>query len=201
MRVAWVRTGLLVSCLTMACQETKLETSKPSSTSSVSSDKDKVEDEKVIPPVPVNGVWLNAQVLREKASNNSAEAQIGIATYYKGIKITDQRDRFIVTMSAAQNSSTSVSINQEVLPTGDFDQLVTLQGTTLDGIRSSYANIMLYVTVVDRGDNSSDTWNTSLDKVLTTRTSRTVTSSSSAGSAGSAGSIGGSGMPPPPKGP
>lgn len=179
MRNTWILTSLLFSFLTLACQETKVESSKPSSTSSGNRDKVPSEDEKVIPPVPVNGVWLNAQVLKEKTNNNGAEIQIGIASYYNGVKVTDQRDRFMLNLTVTPVANNGVTVSQEAAPTGDYDHVVTIQGSNLERVRGSYATIGLFMTILDRNDNSSDTWNTPLEAVLNDSPSKTAVHSSS----------------------
>jgi hypothetical protein len=185
MKNAWVAISMLCSFLITACQETKIETSKPSSASldSRESDQPKPADDKVIPPVPVTGVWLNAQVLKEKSNNNFAEIQIGVESFYNGIKVADQRDRFMVTLAATPNADNGASIKPEAAPNGEYDHIVTIQGTTLERIRAAYTTIGVYVTIVDRNDNTSDTWSTPLDAILNDSGSKTVVSSSSSASA------------------
>jgi hypothetical protein len=183
MKRAWVLTSLLFSYLTAACQETKLETSTASSTGSDQKELPKSADEKVVPPVSVNGVYLNAHVLKEKSNNNNAEVTVGIASFYNGVKIADQRDRFQVTLKATPNANNGAIMTTEAVANGDYDHIVTVQGPSLERIRSAYATIGVYITVYDRNDNTTDTWSTPLDAVLSDSPAKTSVSSSSSSSA------------------
>jgi hypothetical protein len=182
MKNAWIMAFLICSfLLTAACQESKVEVSRPSSKEAAPSENaEQLDvDESVIPPVPITGAWLNAQVLQEKTDNASAEIRVGIASFYNGIKVAEQRDRFMITLSARPNADNKAIISVEPMSSGEYDHIVTIQGPTLELIRAAYATIGVYVTIVDRNDNSSDTWSTPLDAILSDSPSKRVVSSSS----------------------
>jgi hypothetical protein len=172
---------LCSSFLPAACQESKLEASKPSSKESGQSENAEPQeaDESIIPPVPITGVWLNAQVLQEKTENNRAEVRIGIASFYNGIKVADQRDRFMVTLTATPNADNKAIITTDPMASGEYDHIVSIQGPTIEQIRAAYTTIGIYASVVDRNDNSSDTWNTLLDAILSDGPAKTAVSTSS----------------------
>jgi hypothetical protein len=191
-----VKTGLLSLLVTASCQDTKLQTSTPSSAEAERKDEPKPPaSEKADPPVPVNGVWLNAQVLEESNVNGRTTATLGVSSYYRGIKVSDQRDRFMVTLTATPNANNGTTITQEEIPTGDYDHKVRVEGSNPAQVRSAYSSIMLYVTIFDRSDNTTDTWSSSLESVLSTgnikkSSSSQSTSTSTAGNTGSTGTAG-----------
>lgn len=189
-----VITGFLSLLVTASCQDTKLQTSAPSSADADQKDKPKEPaNEKVDPPVPVNGVWLNAQVLEEANINGKTTATLGISSHYHGVRISDQRDRFVVTLTASPNANTGTIVTQEEVLTGDYDHKVKVEGSNPAQVRSAYASIMLYVTIFDRNDNTTDSGSSSLEAVLSksnvkkSTSSQTTSSTSTSGQAGTAG--------------
>ncbi|HET9237615.1 MAG TPA: hypothetical protein VFO10_10210 [Oligoflexus sp.] len=191
-----VITGLLSLLVTASCQDTKLQTSTPSSEDMDRKEEPrKTADDKVDPPVPVNGVWLHAQVLEESNVNGRFTATLGIASYNKGVRISDHRDRFMVTLSASQNANTGTNITQEEVLTGDYDHRVKVEGTSPAQVRSAYPSIMLYVTIFDRSDNTTDTWSSPLEAVLVKSNVKQSVSSQSTSSTSTAGQTGTAGSP------
>jgi hypothetical protein len=196
-----VLAGLFSVYVTASCQDTKLQTSTPSS-----ADADRKEEPKkpasemVDRPVPVNGIYLNAQVLEESNVNGRVTATLGISSYFRGIKVSDQRDRFMVTLTATPNANNGTTITQEEVPTGNYDHKVRVEGSNPAQVRNAYSSIMLYVTIFDRSDNTTDTWSSPLEAVLTTSTmkkssSSQSTSTSTSGNMGSTGTPGEAGEP------
>jgi hypothetical protein len=175
-----VLTGLLSLLGTASCQDTKLQTSTPSSTDAERKEEvKKPANEKADPPVPVSGVWLNAQVLEESNVNGKAKATLGISSYYRGVKVSDQRDRFMVNLTATPNANNGTTITEEEVLTGNYDHMVRVEGSNPAQVRSAYSTIMLYVTILDRSDNTTDTWSSSLEAVLTTGNIKKSSSSQS----------------------
>lgn len=183
---------------TISCQDSKLQTSAPSSADAGRKEKPKEPvNEKVDPPVPVTGVWLNAEVLQESNVNGKVTATIGIASYYHGIKVSDQRDRFLVTMTASPTANTGTIVTQNEVATGNYDQEVRVEGSNPAQVRNAYGSIMLYVTILDRSDNTTDTWSSSLEAVLS-RGNIKKTSSSQSTSVSTSGNTEGAGSAAPP---
>ncbi|HYX39140.1 MAG TPA: hypothetical protein VE954_39050 [Oligoflexus sp.] len=166
MKKSWVQATLLGVCLA-ACQETKLDQSELSSRNPAPAPDAQDADEKVVPPVPVTGAWLVASVLEESSTNTTARSLIGVSSYYNGTKITGDRARFIVTFTAAPTANNSVTIRDASAATGEYDQLVTIEGTHLNQIHAAYKTIGVYLTITDRSDNTTDTRNTTLAEILT----------------------------------
>ena len=189
---------VLTGCLSVwgitSCQDKKLQTSVPSSADAGRKENHKEpENEKVDPPVPVTGVWLNAEVLQESNINGKAIATIGIASFYHGIRISDQRDRFLVTLTATPSVNNGITITQKEVASGNYDQQVIVEGPNPAQVRNAYGSITLYVTILDRSDNSTDTWSSSLEAVLSRGSIRKTSSSqstsvSTSGNAGITGS-------------
>jgi len=180
MKKIWVLASLLGTCLA-ACRETKLEPSKPSSIRSETSEDAQAADEKVSPPVPITGAWLTASVMEETSNNSKAQTRIGIGSFYNAIKITSDRDRFRVTFNVA-SAANGLVISAAAVGTGDYDQIVTIQGSSLPQIRAAFANIDLELTVLDRQDNTSNSTSISLAKALEEVRSKSVVKSSSSAS-------------------
>jgi len=192
-----VLTGWLSIWGIASCQDTKLQTSAPASADADRKEKPKEPvSEKVDPPVPVTGIWLNAEVLQESNINGKAVATIGISSFYHGIKVSDQRDRFLVTLTASPTTNTGTVISESEVATGNYDHQIIVEGSNPAQVRNAYASITLYVTILDRSDNSTGTWSSVLDAVLKRGGLKKTSSSqsTSASTGGNTGVAGGAGQ-------
>lgn len=196
-----VLAGLFSVWVTASCQDTKLQTSTPASADADRKEEPKKPSSEMVDrPVPVNGIYLKAQVLEESNVNGRAIATLGISSFYHGVKVSDQRDRFMVTLTASPNGNTGTIVTQEELATGNYDHKVKVEGSNPAQVRNAYSTIMLYVTIFDRSDNTSDTWSSSLEAVLTSgnikkSSSSQSTSTSTTGNTGSPAPAGQAGAP------
>jgi len=171
----------LILCLNfvLACQGQRTEPKAPSSAQSAdqtaaSRAASDASEGKEYRPEVVRGTIIHATLLEETTETNSAKVSLGISIRYQGTQVNSDAERFKLSFTASSYGNAVVTSREES-SAGNYDRIITVQGSNAKEIRDEFSKIGMYVTIIDKVKNGSTSLNTTLAVALANSTDSSQT--------------------------